>query len=347
MKKTYEKGKISVIIPCFNQGEYIDEAVDSILNQTYQNFEIIIINDGSTDKFTNDLLKDYTKPKTKVYTTKNQGLASARNYGYLLSKGEFIQFLDADDFLDPLKFEKQIKEFEKDNSLGISYTNYKCYYEETNILSEPKMQDLLGDNAYEDFLYKWQRGLSIPIHCALFKRNVFGESEPFISGFKAIEDWIMWITIAKGKNKFKYLNKEYAIYRIHPENMTKNKDFMIYWVARAISYIADYLVDQKDLDKFNIEQEKYLRNLINSFYLSPLNIRINEEEEKIRKMENIKEELERTVEEKDKRIRLMGNTVKQMEEQLNLIRNSESYKIGRILTFIPSYIKGLIKKNNK
>ena len=53
------------------------------------------------------------------------------------------------------------------------------------------------------------------------------------------------------------------------------------------------------------------------------------------------------MEEKDKRIRLMGNTVKQMEEQLNLIRNSESYKIGRILTFIPSYIKGLIKKNNK
>jgi len=64
-------------------------------------------------------------------------------------------------------------------------------------------------------------------------------------------------------------------------------------------------------------------------------------------MENIKEELERTVEEKDKRITLMGNTVKQMEEQLNLIRNSESYKIGRVLTFIPSYIKGLIKKNNK
>ncbi len=112
--KTPNKPKIFVIIPCYNQGKYLDKAVSSVLDQTYQNFEIIIINDGSTDKFTNDLLKDYIKPKTKVYTTKNQRLSSTRNYGYLLSKGEFIQFLDADDFLEPLKFEEQIESFNKD-----------------------------------------------------------------------------------------------------------------------------------------------------------------------------------------------------------------------------------------
>ena len=80
---------------------------------------------------------------------------------------------------------------------------------------------------------------------------IFGKSDPFISGFKAIEDWIMWITVARNRGKFKYLDESYAIYRIHPDNMTKNKDFMIYWVARAISYIADHLIDQKDLNKFN------------------------------------------------------------------------------------------------
>ena len=331
-----EKRKISVIIPCFNQGKYIDNAVDSVLKQTYQNFEIIIINDGSTDKFTNDLLKKYKKPKTKVYTTENHGLASARNYGYSVSKGDFIQFLDADDFLDSSKFEKQIKEFEEDNTLDVSYTNYKYFYEETGTYSEPLMQDLLSDTPYEDFIYKWQRGLSIPIHCALFKRSVFGKSDPFISGFKAIEDWIMWITVAKNGSKFKYLDESYAIYRIHPDNMTKNKDFMIYWVARAISYIADNLIDQKDINKFNDEQEKYLKEWVKVFFLSELNAIIDQKEKDLQEITKVK----------DKEIKLKEETIQQLNAQLNLITNSESYIIGRALTFVPSNIKKLIKEHS-
>ena len=73
--------KVSVIIPCYNHGVYIDETVDSVLDQTFQDFEIIIINDGSTDEFTVEKLKTYNKPKTKVIHTSNQGLSSARNNG--------------------------------------------------------------------------------------------------------------------------------------------------------------------------------------------------------------------------------------------------------------------------
>ena len=85
-----EKPKVSVIMPCFNQGKFVDGAVNSVLNQTYQNFEIIIINDGSTDKKTNEILKNYKKPKTRVIHTKNQGPCIARNIGINAAQGEYI-----------------------------------------------------------------------------------------------------------------------------------------------------------------------------------------------------------------------------------------------------------------
>jgi glycosyltransferase involved in cell wall biosynthesis len=80
--------KVSVIIPCYNLGHYLDEAVDSVLAQTYQDLEIIIVNDGSTDEVTNLLLEEYRKPKTRVLKTNNQGLPSARNKGIEMVLGE-------------------------------------------------------------------------------------------------------------------------------------------------------------------------------------------------------------------------------------------------------------------
>ena len=88
--------KISVIIPCYNQGQYVDEAVQSVLAQTYDDFEIIIVNDGSTDEFTNTLLSGYNNQKIKVITTSNQGLSEARNSGIRASAGEHILPPDAD-----------------------------------------------------------------------------------------------------------------------------------------------------------------------------------------------------------------------------------------------------------
>ena len=101
--------KVSVIIPCYNHGEYLDEAVESVLTQTYQNFEIIIVDDGSTDQSTIDLLKVYRKPKTRVIRTDNQGLASARNNGIKEAKGEYILPLDADDKIGKEYLKKAVK----------------------------------------------------------------------------------------------------------------------------------------------------------------------------------------------------------------------------------------------
>lgn len=330
--------KITVIIPCYNQGKYIEEAVGSVLNQTYQNFEIIIINDGSTDKYTNKILKNYCKPKTKVYFTKNQGLASTRNYGFKLSKGEIIQFLDADDFLAPTKFEEQIKEFEKDSLLGVSFTNYKYYYEHSRQFSEPQMQDVLGKVPFHDFVYKWQRGLSIPIHCGLFRKSIWEGTPPFVERFKAIEDWIMWVTIARKKCKFKYLDKSYAFYRIQPKNMTKDKTFMLYWVARAISYIAENLIEPDELEKFNTEQAKYLKELTNIFYLAEYDSQIAEKFEEQGKEHAILENQLKA------EINLQKEEKLEIEKRLEFIIKSRAYRLGNALAWLPRKIRQIFKQ---
>ena len=89
--------KVSVIIPVFNVEKYINECVDSVINQTLTDIEIICVNDGSTDNSLN-LLKQIPDPRIKIISQENKGLAAARNEGMKHAKGEYITFLDADDF---------------------------------------------------------------------------------------------------------------------------------------------------------------------------------------------------------------------------------------------------------
>src|SRR3972149_1699479 len=91
--------RVSVIIPCYNLGPYLDEAVGSVLSQTYQDFEILVVDDGSTDPATRTLLADYRRPKTRVIQLPHGGLAAARNAGVANAGGEYLCALDADDRL--------------------------------------------------------------------------------------------------------------------------------------------------------------------------------------------------------------------------------------------------------
>lgn len=119
--------KVSVIIPCYNQGAYIDEAVDTVLAQTFRDFEIIIVNDGSTDEATNRLLAVYCKPQTRVINTENQGVALARNVGIREACGKYILSLDADDRIAPIYLEKAVAVLESAPEVGIVYCLADCF----------------------------------------------------------------------------------------------------------------------------------------------------------------------------------------------------------------------------
>lgn len=244
--------KVSVIIPCYNQGQYVDEAVDSVLAQSFQDFEIIIVNDGSTDDFTNEKLKYYNKAKTRVIQTINQGLAAARNNGFEESSGEFIQFLDADDIILPKKLEKQISVFENIKNIDVCYSNFDFWFCNENKVVPNKSNMTLNANPLEDFLFLWERGLTIPIHCALFRKSIWNNSfEVFDNALKAKEDWVMWVTLSINLCKFHFTNENLVYYRIHDSNMCKNIDSMNYYFLYATLRIMSIL--DEDL------QEKFLK----------------------------------------------------------------------------------------
>lgn len=107
---------VSVVIPCFNLGAYLDETVQSVLDQTFQDFEILIVDDGSDDATTRHMLASYRRPKTRVVRIENRGLPGARNRGLEEAAGRYVSFLDADDLYEPTFLERTVEVLEADPS---------------------------------------------------------------------------------------------------------------------------------------------------------------------------------------------------------------------------------------
>jgi glycosyltransferase involved in cell wall biosynthesis len=145
-----EKPMISVIIPCYNSGELLNEAVDSVFRQTFKNYEIIITDDGSDDSETLRLLGELEKknPKLKILHQENRGPANARNSGIKISKGEFFLPLDADDTIEPMMLEKCHAVISKNPKLGFVYTYTHFFGKEDAVWKNPEYNffDLLWAN---------------------------------------------------------------------------------------------------------------------------------------------------------------------------------------------------------
>ena len=206
---------VSVIISCFNLGEYIDEAVQSVLAQTYQNLEIIIINDGSTDQYTNELLALYYMPKTIIYQTSRHGVAAARNYGISKSHGEYICCLDADDKYEPNFFYKAIAIFEKDKDfkIGIVAPDFKRFGESDYIIRVPN---------YNKFLIANRNPLQ---SASMFRKRCWQETHGYnkdkkLSGY---EDWDFWIKIISLGYKWKNIPQPLIYYRDRANSMIKKE----------------------------------------------------------------------------------------------------------------------------
>ncbi len=204
---------VSVIIPCYNQGHLLDEAVESVLNQTLQDFEIIIINDGSTDPFTNALLADYRKDKTTVLHTGNQGLAAARNNGIRQATGRYILPLDADDRIGPEYLEKAVQVLDSHADIGIVYCRARLFgaVETEWNLPAYSLSEMLQDNL---------------IFCtALFRRSdwqmVNGYDPGMVYGW---EDYDFWLSLIE-KGRQVYQIPEYLFfYRVASDSMVRSKE---------------------------------------------------------------------------------------------------------------------------
>jgi glycosyltransferase involved in cell wall biosynthesis len=230
--------KISVIVPCYNQACYLAEALDSVIAQTYRDWECIIVNDGATDD-TELIAKSYLLKdnRFKYLHKENGGLSSARNAGLQLSKGEFIQFLDADDFIHVDKFQAAVDAMSETASAQLVICDFNIYDELSGTYLPPycTLTKLIN---LESIISEWDISFTIPIHCGIFKKALL---TPFNEELKAKEDWIQWINIFQKINGYCFINMQYASYRRHVTNMTNKRDFMDENTLTAYWYVYNML----------------------------------------------------------------------------------------------------------
>ena len=204
--------KVSVIIPTYNGACYICEAIDSVLAQTYQDFEIIVIDDGSSDN-TKDVLKK-NGSKIKYIFQENKGVSAARNVGIKEAAGEYIALLDADDIWLPDKIALQVDFLEKNSAYGLIYSD-AYIFDEKKILEKTLLQ--ISGFWQGDVLEKLILKNFIPNLTVLVRRVCFDKIGLFDETLKYGEDHDRWLRIAS-ISKIGCINKPLAKYRIHDLN---------------------------------------------------------------------------------------------------------------------------------
>ncbi len=182
---------ISVIIPTYNRKEALIKAVDSVLSQTYTNFELIIVDDGSTDD-TSLMFKDNDNEngKIKYIYQENGGVSKARNIGIKFAKGEFISFLDSDDEWFPKKLEKQIDFLKKNKNIKICHTN-EIWIKNGVRINQHNKHKKYGGWIYQKSLYL----CLISPSAVIIHKSVFEDVGMFNEEFKAGEDYDLWLRI--------------------------------------------------------------------------------------------------------------------------------------------------------
>ena len=258
---TSKKNKVSVIIPCYNQGEFVTEALDSVLASDYGNIEIIIVNDGSDDGITENVLETINHPLVKIIHQQNQGLPAARNNGINASSGKYILPLDADDKIHPSYISKAVEILDNDENTGIVYCNYRIFGDVNIEVNVPVYNPLT-------LLLK-----NIYVVCSMFRKddflNVNGYKDEMREGY---EDWEFWVSMYENGVKFKKINETLFYYR------SLNKESMVKKFQRD-RYL--HLETHKKIMK--LHPELYIDNLeriifdllLNYLYAIPMETKIN------------------------------------------------------------------------
>jgi glycosyltransferase involved in cell wall biosynthesis len=212
MDENIKHPKISVVMPIYNGEKYLVEAIDSILNQTYSDFELLLINDGSKDATERIILSYSDKRIVYVKNEENLGLIKTLNKGLDLAKGEFIARMDQDDISHSKRFEKQIKIFEENKEIGVCGTWFTMF----------------GGNIDKILVAHPERSEEIKLHllghCTLghptvmLRKSAIG-SERYDEDYQAAEDYEFWVRLSK-ITKLYNIPESLLDYRMHDSNMT-------------------------------------------------------------------------------------------------------------------------------
>lgn len=220
--------KVSVIIPTYNRPLLLKRSIDSVLAQTFQDFEIIII-DSSKDDATNDLVGSYHDQRLKYMHDQKvdgwRGVSHGRNIGIGASRGVFIAFLDDDDEWLPKKLEMQLEKF-NDPSVGLVYCDYNLVSDEIIVRT---VGPRFNGNVYSEAL----RACFVLPSLAIVRRDTLDSSGLFDESLEYVEDWDMWIRVASISN-FDYVPIPLVNFRCHDDEQTMNKKLKVIYAKRKI-----------------------------------------------------------------------------------------------------------------
>jgi glycosyltransferase involved in cell wall biosynthesis len=233
------KSRVSIIVTCFNQAHCIAKTLESVALQTYKNWECIIIDDGSTDD-SSQIIQDFAKKDTRFiyHYQNNQGVSKARNTGFALAEGEYINFLDGDDTFLPEKLEKQLAVFNKHSDVDICICDHQYYDELKKTYSHYKFEPI-QQKPLKQLLYGWHNGVAFPNHAVIYKRDIWSQNEqPFLENYPhRCEDWVFNVLVALKPTNYFFLDEVLCNYHMGSSNFTGNQINLIKAAIKAAYYL--------------------------------------------------------------------------------------------------------------
>lgn len=260
--------KISVIVPVYNTEKYLKKCLESIVHQTYQDFEIIIINDGSTDnsqKIIDEYIKEYSD-KVKCINKENSGLSSARNSGIEVARGDYIIFVDSDDYIETKLFEQALPYMQKDIDL-IKYKLIKVddKYRELERINGPTFDKVTGEEGFNKLVFN--DVLLEPACLYLYKKDIFADSNlRFLENTYHEDFGLIPIILLNAKSMVSI--DFFGYYYVQASNsITRNEDY-----TKTVKRANDLLIHYDNMkNKINeIKLSNYTKDNIKQYYTNAI-----------------------------------------------------------------------------
>ncbi len=207
---------ISVIMPVYNGEKTIRETIESVFNQTFPDWELIVINDGSQDA-TLEILNSIQDPRLRVFSYPNAGQATSRNRGISQACGEYISFIDADDLWTPDKLEAQLQVLQANPQAAVAYSWTKCIDEVGQVSRRGSHISVTGDVYKNLLVVNFLENGSNP----LIRRQALNEVGSFDESLTPAEDWDLWLRLA-ARYHFEVVSSPQILYRVSVKSATAN-----------------------------------------------------------------------------------------------------------------------------
>lgn len=265
--------KVSVVITCYNYAKYLKESIDSVLGQTFRDFEVIVINDGSTDN-NDEVIGPYLDKERVVYIKQdNKGQACAKNNGIWNAKGKYIAFLDADDYWEPEKLEKQVPILDSDPCIGVVYCAAKFMDDEGNLtLLDKRLKYLQPKRGWVTKYLLFDN--FVPFSSSIVRREVFDKVGLFDESLRMSIDWDLWLR-SSVHFKFEYVDEPLMVYRVgHPGQMSKNSDMRKYFsnivYKRFVENNPQYInmMLRRQIEQYNLTNSGFFYQTRNNLWAS-------------------------------------------------------------------------------